>query len=137
MLYALGSVQVSATPYLLTIFGAFAVCLLILAYAALMDSEAEIALVRAAQRLRLARSRMGRMLRRRHVSVPAYARALSVVELRRQVALCRDCGLTDLCDRALRGTGPSRSAFSFCPNRTAIERFAYPHGRLHAANGAG
>ena len=123
MLYAVGSVGVSATPYILTIFGAFAACLLILAYAALMDSDAETVLVRAGQTLRLSRSRMGRMLRRRHVVLPAYARTLSVVEIKKQLRTCRNCGLTDLCDRALDARGPSRSSFSFCPNRPTIERY--------------
>lgn len=123
MLHALGAVQVSAAPYLLTILTAFTACVLILAYAALMDSDAETVLVRAGQRLRLSQSRMGRMLRRRHAGVAAYAKSLSVVELKRQVAQCRGCGLTQLCDRALAGNGASRSSFSFCPNRNAIERF--------------
>lgn len=135
MLHALGAVQVSAAPYLLTILTAFAACVLILAYAALMDSDAETLLVRAGHKLRLSQSRMGRMLRRRHVSVPAYARSLAVVELKRQIAQCQGCGLTPLCDRALAGNGASRSTFSFCPNRNAIERFLAPYGRLHAANG--
>lgn len=123
MLHAVGAVEVSVTPYVLTILTAFAACVLILAYAALMDSDAETALVRAGQRLRLGRSRMGRMLRRRHVALPAYARALSVVEIKRQLQTCKGCGLTDLCDRALDARGPSRSSFSFCPNRPGIERY--------------
>lgn len=137
MLHALGAVEVSATPYVLTILAALAGCLLILAYATLMDSDAETVFVRAGQQLRLSQSRMGRMLRRRHVDVGAYARSLTVVEMKRQVALCRGCGLTDLCDRALAGHGASRSSFSFCPNRNAIEHFMFPLGRLHAANGNG
>ena len=135
MLYALGSVQVSAAPYLLTIFTALAACVLILAWAALVDSDAETLLVRAGHKLRLSQSRMGHLLRRRHVDVAAYAKSLTVVELKRQVAQCRDCGLTELCDRALAGNGASRSSFSFCPNRSAIDRFLAPLGRLHAANG--
>lgn len=123
MLHAVGSVEVSVTPYVMTIFVAFAACLLILAYAALMDSDAETLLVRAGQKLRMGRSRMGRMLRRRHVNVAAYARTLSVVEIKAQLQTCRSCGLTDLCDRALDARGASRSSFSFCPNRPEIERY--------------
>lgn len=123
MLHAVGAVEVSATPYLLTIFAAFAACLLVLAYAALMDSDAETVLVRAGQGLRLRRSRMGRMLRRRHVGVAAYARGLSVAAIKQQLRACQSCSLTDLCDRALDARGPSRSSFSFCPNRPDIERY--------------
>jgi hypothetical protein len=123
MLYPVGSVAVSAAPFVVTIFAAFAACVLILALAALMDSDAETVWVRAAQKLRLGRSRMGRMLRRRHVALSSYARSLSVVEIKRQLGTCRNCRLTDLCDRALDARGPSRSSFSFCPNRADIERY--------------
>lgn len=131
MLQALGSVQVSAMPYVLTILTLFAACVLIFAFATLLDSDRESALVRVIQRARLSRTRMRVMLRRRHVGLDAYARSLSVLEMKRQIRTCRNCGLADLCDRALQSRGPSRSVFSFCPNRPAIERFLYP-ARLRA-----
>jgi hypothetical protein len=123
MFPALGMVEVSATPYLLTILAAFALCLLTFAVFALVDSSAETWPVRALQRGRLRASRMHRMLKRRHVDVAAYARSLDVIELKQQLQKCRDCGLSGLCDRALKSRAPSRSVFSFCPNRPAIEHY--------------
>ena len=131
MFYALGAVEVSAAPYLWAILTLFAACVLTLAVAALLDSDAETWLVRAGQRARLSRTRMRRMLKRRHVDIGAYARSLSVPEIKEQVSICRHCGLVDLCDRALQSRGPSRSAFSFCPNRPAIERHLFPLTRQH------
>lgn len=123
MLYALGAVQVSAAPYLLTLLIAFAGCVLVLVVATLLDSDADTALVRAAQFGRLWRTRMPRMLKRRQVDVWAYARSLSLPALKEQIAVCERCGLEDLCDRALRSRAPgARSTFSFCPNRPAIQR---------------
>ena len=131
MFYALGSVEVSAAPYLWTILTLFAACVLTLAIAAVLDSDEDTWLVRAGQRIRLSRTRMRRMLRRRHVDLGAYARSLSVAEMKDQISTCRTCGLVDLCDRALESRGPSRSVFSFCPNRPAIERHLFPLARLH------
>ena len=131
MFYALGSVEVSAAPYLWTILTLFTACVLTLAVAALLDSNAENGLVHAGQRVRLSRTRMRRMLKRRHVNLGAYARSLTVAEMKDQISTCQHCGLTDLCDRALESRGPSRSAFSFCPNRPAIERHLFPLARLH------
>lgn len=125
MIYALGSVQVSVMPYLLTILAAFALCLLVFAATSLLDSDAETWPVRATQRARLRRSRMYRMLKRRHVDIAGYARSLPVAELKEQIQACRDCGMTNVCDRALKSRGPSRSVFSFCPNRPAIERYLF------------
>ena len=131
MFYALGAVEVSAAPYVWTILTVFTACVLTLVVASLLDSDAETWLVRAGQRVRLSRTRMGRMLERRRVDLGAYVRALSVAELKAQISTCRHCGLVDLCDRALGSRGPSRSAFSFCPNRPAIERHLFPLARLH------
>lgn len=131
MFHALGAVEVSAAPYVWTILTVFAACVLTLAVASLLDSDQETWLVRAGQRVRLSRTRMGRMLRRRHVDIGAYARSLSVPAIKEQISTCRHCGLVDLCDRALGSRGPSRSAFSFCPNRPAIERHLFPLTRLH------
>jgi len=123
MFPALGMVEVSATPYLLTILAAFALSLLVFAGLALFDSNAETWPVRALQRGRLRASRMYRMLKRRHVDVAAYARSLDVIELKQQLRICEHCGLTALCDRAMKSRAPSRSAFSFCPNRPSIEHY--------------
>lgn len=120
---ALGFVQVSVTPYLLTILATFALCLLMLAVLALFDSDLERWPVRLLQRARLRGSRMYRMLKRRHVDVPGYARSLAVAELKQQLRTCENCGLVRLCDRACSTRAPSRSAFSFCPNRLAIESY--------------
>ena len=120
---ALGFVPVSVTPYLLTILGAFALCLLTFAVVALLDSTAETWPVRALQRARLRASRMHRMLTRRHIDVAGYARSLEAVELKHQLDTCRHCGLTAMCDRALTSHASSRSAYSFCPNRPAIGRY--------------
>jgi len=123
MFTAVGMVEVSATPYLLTILAAFALCLVTFAGFALFDSNAETWLVRAVQRGRLRASRMYRMLKRRHADVAAYARSLDVIALKQQLQKCRDCGLSALCDRALKSRAPSRSVFSFCPNRPTIEHY--------------
>lgn len=135
MLHAIGSVQISAAPYVMTILTVLVTCIVILAWASLLDSDLDTPLARAIQKVRLSRSRMGRMLRRRHVSVAAYANSLPMLEMKQQVQTCRNCRLQDLCDRALAGRGPSRSSFSFCPNRPAIERHLAPLVRLHVANG--
>jgi len=120
---ALGYVQISVAPYLVTIFAAFALCLLTLALVALFDSTAETWPVRSLQRARLLTSRMYRMLKRRHVDVAGYARSLDVIELKQQLQTCERCGLTGLCDRAMQSHAPSRSAFSFCPNRPIIDHY--------------
>lgn len=122
MFHALGEVQLSVAPYIWTLFTVLAACIFVLAWAALADSGAETWPVRAVQRWRLGRTRMVRMLRRRHVPVGAYVRLLPVAQLKEQIQTCQTCGLDDLCDRALAGPGPSRSVFSFCPNRPVIER---------------
>ncbi len=124
MIYALGSVEVSAAPYLLTILTAFVACLLVFAVAALLDSEQDTWLVRAGQRARLSTTRMRRMLKRRGVDIADYTSALTLAQIREQVRVCQTCGLVDLCDRALdsRAAG-SRSSFSFCPNQSPIQRY--------------
>ena len=130
MFYALGSVQVTAAPLLWTLLVAFSACVLVIAAAALLDSNANTWPVRAVQRVRLSTTRMHRMLRRRQVAIGAYTRGLSVTELKEQIDTCTHCGLVDLCDRALGAEGNGRSAFSFCPNRPAIERHLFermPH----------
>lgn len=125
MSYALGYVQVSAAPYVLTLLVALAACIVVIAAAALLDSEQDTWLVRAGQRARLFTTRMNRMLKRRHIDATGYVGMLSLAELRGQIATCQNCGLADLCDNALRSraASSSRSAFSFCPNRPAIERY--------------
>lgn len=127
MFYALGAVQVSAMPYLVILLSTLAFCILMLAGATLLDSDAEAWPVRAMQRARLRTTRMEQMLRRRNIDVGAYARGLPVAELKAQIATCRSCGLTDLCDRCLESRVPATSAsFSFCPNRPAVERRLEP-----------
>jgi hypothetical protein len=124
MLHALGAVEVSATPFLLTILAAFALCFVTFAVAALLDSNQDTWLVRAGQRTRLARTRMHRMLKRRHIDVARYVGVFTPAELRGQVAACHECSRGSTCDRALRSRShASRSSFSFCPNRPSIERY--------------
>jgi hypothetical protein len=125
MSYALGVAEVSAAPYVWTILTALAACVLILAIAALLDAGSEMPLVRFAQQLRLSRTRMGRMLRRRGIRVGAYAGSLSAVTLQRQAAICGRCGSTAMCDRALRSRGGAHShtRYTFCPNQDAVERY--------------
>ena len=134
MFYALGSVGVSVAPYLWAILALFAVSVLVLASAALLDSESELPLVRLTQGLRLSGMRMGRMLRQREIPIARYAGALSVATLKRQADTCAGCEKTELCDRALARTpGPnSHTHYSFCPNQPAIEHFLA--ARTPAAN---
>jgi len=124
MFYAPGSAEISAAPYLWTILTTFAACVLLLASAALLDSELDTWAVRAGQNVRLMRTRLGRMLKRRHVTRSNYTRLLTVAEIRRQIQVCQGCSCTDLCDRALdsRAVEP-RSRYSFCPNHPAIDRY--------------
>ena len=76
--------------------------------------------------------RMFRMLRRRHVDVAGYARVQGAVELGRQLRACEDCRHTAVCDRALKSRAPSRSSYSFCPNRPAIERYLIRRAHIQA-----
>ena len=127
MYYAPGSVEISAAPYLWTILTVFAACVLLLASAALLDSELDTWVVRAGQSVRLMRARLGRMLKRRHVTRSNYVRLLTVAEIRRQIQVCEGCSCTDLCDRALNSEatrdGEPRSRYSFCPNHPEIDRY--------------
>lgn len=133
MFHALGEVQVSAMPFVLTILVAFALCFVTFAVAALLDSEQDTWLVRAGQRARLSTTRMHRMLKRRHVDAGRYVRAFTAGELREQIRTCGNCSLGALCDRALNSRAPAaRSSFSFCPNRPAIERYLNAPARAAA-----
>lgn len=133
MFHALGEVQVSAMPFLLTILGAFALCFVTFAVAALFDSGQDNWLVRAGQRARLSTTRMHRMLKRRHIDVGRYVGAFTPGELREQIATCRECSRGSTCDRALQSRAQaSRSSFSFCPNRPSIERYFNTPARVPA-----
>lgn len=134
MFHALGSVEVSAAPYLWTILTALAACVLILAVAALLDADSEMPLVRVAQRLRLSRTRMAHMLRRRGIPLGGYAGRLSAATMKRQAELCGRCDSAALCDRALRARAGahSHSHFTFCPNQPAIERFLLERAHIQA-----
>lgn len=81
---------------------------------------------RSIQRLiigfQLRRLRMGRMLAARGISPAQYLRAASAVELRKQLARCRDCRQKTRCDQAF-AMGPSSDPhYSFCPNTFALNR---------------
>lgn len=135
MFYALGSVEVSAMPYVATILTLFAACVLVLVSAALLDADSEMPLVRLAQRARLSGMRLGRMLRREGIAVRDYAGTLSAATLRQQALTCGQCSQTRLCDRALAGRrGPnSHTHFTFCPNQPAIARYLDPRSRIGGA----
>ena len=124
MFYAPVSAEISAAPYIWTILTVFAACVLLLASAALLDSELDTWVVRLGLHVRLMRARLGRMLTRRRITPSNYARLLTVAEIRRQILVCQGCSCTDLCDRALdsRAVEP-RSRYSFCPNHPAIDRY--------------
>ena len=135
MFHALGSVEISAMPYVATLLIALAFCVLTFAGAALLDSDRDNALVRLGQRLRLRSTRMHRMLQRRGIQAGPYVRTLGVVQVRSQIATCRACGSQQLCDRALasRGGANSHSRFTFCPNRPALERYLDPRAQIGGA----
>lgn len=135
MFYALGSVEVSAMPYVATILTLFTACVLVLVTAALLDSDSEMPLVRLAQRARISGLRLGRMLRRQGVTVRDYAGTLSAATLQRQALACRQCSQTQLCDRALAGNGGpnSHTRFTFCPNQPAIARYLDPRSHISGA----
>lgn len=133
MFHALGEVQVSAMPFLLTILAAFALCFVTFAVAALLDSTQDNWLVRAVQRARMSTTRMPRMLKRRHVDIARYVHAFTPGELREQIATCHGCSRVSTCDRALQSQSlASRSSFSFCPNRPSIERYFNTPARVAA-----
>lgn len=79
--------------------------------------------VRAWQRWRLSRSRLGLLMRRRHVDVAAYVQATPVAQLKQQLAVCAKCPSTERCQRALWSIGAGSSPYAFCPNRPAVEPF--------------
>ena len=84
------------------------------------------ALERMGQLLRLRTLRMPRMLQRRGVDVGAYVDTLSPGQLREHLRNCARCGaaLGDLCDRDLKsGRARRPGAFSYCPNRDAVQRY--------------
>ena len=120
------SIAVSATPFVTTLLVALGVCVLVLAVATLLDSDRETAPVRAAQRLRLIGMRLPRMLRRHGIATADYLASLSVAEIREHIRKCDKCSgaLGDLCDRDLDAQHPcARTAFSYCPNRNAVQRY--------------
>ena len=135
MFYALGSVEVSALPYVATILTLFAACVLVFATAALLDSDSEMPLVRLAQSGRLSAMRLGGMLQRQGIAVRDYAATLSSATLRRQALTCQQCSQTRRCDRALAGRGGpnSHTRFTFCPNQPAIARYLDPRSRISGA----
>jgi len=65
--------------------------------------------------------RLFRALKRARVDPMAYVQTTDVARIREQIATCRSCAETQLCDTALEGEAAATSDFSFCPNRTTIE----------------
>jgi hypothetical protein len=126
MFPATGGVAVSATPFVVTLLFAFGACVLVLAVAALLDSDRESALVRAVLRLRLTGLRMPRMLVRHGIAPGEYLAAHSVAEIREHIRRCEKCAgtLGDLCDRDLDARHPcAHTAFAYCPNRNAVQGY--------------
>jgi len=114
---------ISISGYIWTLNAVTFGILAILAIVTLRDTDEDTGLVRAYQRWRLSRTRMSRLLKRRHVEAAAYVRSLPVVEVKAQIARCRDCQCKERCDRALRSLAPCTSRYSFCPNTESVERF--------------
>lgn len=123
MIYSALDVAVPATPYVVIVISALIGCLSALSVLALHDADSDTWLVRAYQRLRLARVRLPRMLENRQVDVGAYVRTVPVVVLKRQIAACSACTSKAACDRALVCREADAARLEFCPNLAPIEHF--------------
>lgn len=113
---------ISISGYIWTLSAVTFGILAALAFLALHDTDENTWLARAYQRWRLGRTRMGKLLKRRHFAAAAYVRALPIVEIKEQIARCRACPSTALCDRAVRSLAAGTSRYSFCPNVRTIDR---------------
>ena len=125
MVEVLGSTVITTVVYAMAIVTTLALCVLIVAAAALLSGDEETPLARLGVEWRLSHTRMARLLKRRGIAPARYTDSLSVATLQRQVAICRQCQGKDRCDRALasRGGAHSHTHFTYCPNQPAIERY--------------
>ena len=115
---------ITISGYIWTLSAVTFACFLALAFMILQDTDENTWLARAYQRLRLNRTRMSHLLKRRHVDVGLYLRETPIAEVKAQIARCHDCARQALCDRALRSLAASTSRYSFCPNSRFVDPFA-------------
>lgn len=71
----------------------------------------------------LRRTRLRRLLARRHVDLDSYLTSLPAGQVRAQVTACERCSSAERCERTLQSLGAGTSAYRFCPNRDAFAPF--------------
>jgi hypothetical protein len=84
----------------------------------------------AGQRIREALSerirmlRLGRMLKKRGISMETYLHEAAFHDIETSVRNCESCGKTRECDAALDVTASEKKELSFCPNDNALKKIS-------------
>ncbi len=120
------SYEFSANPFIYVLLGAFALCLLALAFVTLRDTHEDTWLVRAYNKSAMKRLRLSQLLRSRGVDTDFYARIVPIKVIQSQIAACKNCPSKQICDQVLWRDNPSSLDYSFCPNNRSINRVLQP-----------
>jgi hypothetical protein len=131
MNYGIYALQLSALPFAAALMLALLLCLLVVGYSAMEDSDDETALVRGFQWLRMKSTHMPQMLKQRGIDPAAYYRATPVSQAKVQIDRCNGCQSKARCEKDARESGERSSEFSYCANAAIVGAFA---ARLEGAS---
>lgn len=123
MPYADYTVTMPVGTYILMLELVLAACVLLVAFALLRDADDDNWLVRRYVKIRLAGTRLRRMLARHHIGMAQYFAAVPLLEIKHQIHECRTCPRKQLCDTAVVTDHPKSLDDGYCPNLPQIKQF--------------